>query len=289
MNLQKIKEWIAKAPVDEIVQKLHGVLEGKRSTDYTVGGFSAVKYEARNPSGDWRNFLVREEIQVYNFDTFACTTFANNNSAEIQIKFLTGAEFNFSDRAMAVLAENTPTGNYLYKPADVGRKFGRILEKDWPNLDGNPRTWQEWMKPIPQEVLNKRVRFKEEYEWIQPSRASIEYHLKQAPVLIVIQAGSYLHNVVCVYSDNRGFHYYDSYPPYLKITTQLPSSALKLIVRPMTNSKLVKNGSEWGFYMPCTNEQAMIDKALNLGIPLPTLNDGQNVDWPSLKPDIVIP
>lgn len=56
----------------------------------------------------------------------------------------------------------------------------------------------------------------------------------------------------------------------------------------MTNVKLVKNGSEYAFYIPATQESTLIDKALNFGYPLPTKNDGQSVDWDNLKPDIVI-
>ena len=57
----------------------------------------------------------------------------------------------------------------------------------------------------------------------------------------------------------------------------------------MSNAKLVKKGSEYGFYLPKTNEQTLIDTALNLGYPLPTLNDGTVVDWANVKPDIEIP
>ncbi len=56
----------------------------------------------------------------------------------------------------------------------------------------------------------------------------------------------------------------------------------------MSNVKLVKNGSEYGFFLPATNEQAMIDKANNFGYALPTINNGGNVDWQNVKPDIII-
>lgn len=56
----------------------------------------------------------------------------------------------------------------------------------------------------------------------------------------------------------------------------------------MSNVKLLKNGSEWAFYVPATNEEALIDKALNFGYPLPTLEDGKKVDWNNIKPDINI-
>lgn len=289
MNLDTIAKWIKEAVTDVFPTKEMGVLLGQRPTDYVAGKVGAIQYKVRNPSGDWRNFVVRGEKQWYpNFDTFACTAYANNNSAEIQLKYLTGVELNFSDRALSVLAENTQQGNYLYKPADIGRKLGRILEQDWPDDAGDPKSWQEYNKPVSEDVLKKRVRFKEEYEWIDPSRASIEYHLKQAPILIVIGYGQALHNVVCVHSDAQGLWYFDSYDPWLKVTTQLPKSALKLIVTPVTNTLLVRKGTEWGFFLPATSEPALIDKAINLGYLLPTTDNGTKVDWPNIKPDIIV-
>ena len=56
----------------------------------------------------------------------------------------------------------------------------------------------------------------------------------------------------------------------------------------MTNVKTVKNGSEYGFYVPATNEQAIIDKALNFGIQIPTKEGGTRVDWDLFKADIVL-
>lgn len=56
----------------------------------------------------------------------------------------------------------------------------------------------------------------------------------------------------------------------------------------MTNVKLIKHGNEFAFYVPITNEQAAIDKALNFNYPLPTLENGSKVDWANVRPDITI-
>jgi hypothetical protein len=275
-------------PVDSFPDRNMGVILGQRETDFVAGKVSGVPYVVRNQTGDWREYQVRGEQQWFpGFDTFNCTGYANNNSAEIQLKFLTGQEFNFSDRAMSVLAECTPQGNWLYKPADVGRKIGRILELDYPNDDGSAN-WMEYNKPLPANLLSKVIRFDEAYEWVGTDKTSLQYHLKHAPLLIVIEYGSTLHNVVLVHIDEQGYWYFDSYSPFLKVMTQRPTSALKLIVNTVTNSKLVKKGSEWGFYLPTTSEQAMIDKALNLGYILPTTDNGTKVDWSKVKPDITI-
>lgn len=56
----------------------------------------------------------------------------------------------------------------------------------------------------------------------------------------------------------------------------------------MSNVKLVNNKGEWGFLVPATTEDALIDKALNFGYPLATKEDGKKVDWGNIKADIVI-
>lgn len=58
--------------------------------------------------------------------------------------------------------------------------------------------------------------------------------------------------------------------------------------KPMSNVLLVKKGDEYGFYVPATLEAALIDKALNFGYPLPTLDNGNKVDWQNLKPEITV-
>lgn len=56
----------------------------------------------------------------------------------------------------------------------------------------------------------------------------------------------------------------------------------------MSNALLVKKGGTYGYFLPATSEQALIDKALNFGYPLPTKNDGKEVDWPNVKPEITL-
>jgi hypothetical protein len=225
-----------KIPTDSFPGRNMGVILGRRETDFVAGKVAGVPYVVRNESGDWRDYQVRGEKQWYpGFDTFNCTGFANNNTAEIQLKFLTGQEFNFSDRAMSVLAECQKNGNYLYKPADVGRKIGRILEEDYPNDDG-AASWAEFNKALPNGLLDKALRFEEAYEWVGTDKASLQYHLKQAPLLIVIEYGSTLHNVVLVHADDKGYWYFDSYDPWLKITTKAPTSALKVVINEPSTS-----------------------------------------------------
>jgi murein DD-endopeptidase MepM/ murein hydrolase activator NlpD len=79
-----------------------------------------------------------------------------------------------------------------------------------------------------------------------------------------------------------------SNPPYRDWVNAQPYMEI------MSNAKLVEvtkaDGSkEFGFYLPATNEPALIDKGLNLGYAVPTTKDNsgaQHVDWANVHPDI---
>jgi hypothetical protein len=94
--------------------------------------------------------------------------------------------------------------------------------------------------------------------------------------------GDHLHLTIQIYKNgvlqnaNNGYGGAVDPTPYLKGDPQ------------MSNVLLVQKGSEFGFYVPATNEQAIIDKAINFGVPMPTKDNGTKVDWANVKPDIVI-
>jgi len=249
------------------ITKNTGVLLGQKFTDWVSGKVSGVKYEVVNSSGDWRPYVPTGEKQYYDtFDTLNCTSYSNNNAAEIQLKYYTGYEFNFSDRALGELAGNTTQGNYLYKPADASRQYGRILEQDWPD-DAGGDNWNSYYQGVPLNVLDKALFFQESYEWVGTDRTTLRYHLKQAPIQIVIGTSTLLHAVVLLKADSFGLYYFDSYSPWIKKTTQVPVSALKLITKPMSNVTFVhKSGTqEYGFFFPKLSPDALRDMAMNIG------------------------
>jgi hypothetical protein len=256
-------------PVDQFPENNSGVIEGRRDTDFVAGkagdSASPIRYEIVLPNYDWRPFVPVGEVQYYpTFDSMGCTGYSDNNTAEVQLKQSTGLEFNFSDEAINFLAGCTQQGNYLYKPADVARKQGRILQKDWTIL--NPTSWQDLQKAIPAEILAKAIFFIEAYQWVSTDKASMKIHLKQAPVQIIINKGT--HAVCCVYVDDSGWWYYDSYAPFLKKTTEQPTSGLQIVVKPMTQFVHKTGTQEYGFYVPAIDPSALLSRGENLGMPI---------------------
>lgn len=53
----------------------------------------------------------------------------------------------------------------------------------------------------------------------------------------------------------------------------------------MTNVKLVKKGTEIGFYLPAMNQESLRAMAMNFGIEIPLKEDQVSVDWDKLKVD----
>jgi hypothetical protein len=255
-------------PINQFPNRNTGVIEGVRFTDWVAGKVSGIKYEVVNKTGDWRKFLPIGEYQGqphFDYETFSCTAYSNSSSSEIQLKFRTGYEFNWSDRAMNVLAGGTRSGNYLYKPADAARNIGRVLESEYPDDLGSPANWAEFNKPLPPNL--HFYRWHEEYEWVGTDRVSLIYHLRQAPLIITIPNPNPIHAAVLVAIEDNNYFYWDSYAPFLKLMTSPPTAALKLVVRPMSDSIFYhkKDSQQYGFVLPALSPDALKNLALLLG------------------------
>jgi len=216
-----------------------GLIEGQRNTDW-LGG--TIPFEERNPSGDWTPYLPPGEWQYINgVDVMACVTFSALNSMEIQYKFLTGQERNFSDRFTAMMSGTTPMGNYLWKVGDSIRKDGLVDESLWSAP--NPLTWNAYYTPPTIEVINKGKEFLTEwivnYEFVDFDKATLIHHLKQAPIQVTLPG----HAILNFLTTDQVIKYFDSYEPWIK-ETQSVVSALKLVLtrntRTMTAEEVKK-------------------------------------------------
>jgi hypothetical protein len=262
--------------MNDFPNKNLGLLEGQRPSDYTAG---TLPYEVVLESGDWRPFCPPGESQADSLaDTMACVSFSNSHVAEISLK-QQGYDFDLSERALAKMSNTTPQGNYLYIVEDTARGKGRLLQIDWPVPDNFD--WNSFYADIPQDILKRAILFTESYEWIPTDLASLQYHLKQAPIQITIPAPHPNHAVVLVHIEGNIATYFDTYKDangsYFKtMDCSLISSALKIIIKnkSMTNAYIVKNGSEYAGALPLTAEAALTSFLLNVGVEPPKKPDG---------------
>lgn len=198
----------------------HGVLLGKKPSDYVAGEFTFIGFEDRNPSGDWRPYLPTKEIQYGKEDSMSCVSFSAINAIEIQQKFLTGKEENYADRWIAVKSNTTPQGNYLYTVAETIREYGLVKESSFP-APPNYTFSAYHAKPSPElnaQLEKEGKEWKQEwdfrYEWVQATKSEMLKHIKQAPLQIVIPG----HAIVNFLCEQDVVNYFDTYNPHEKKT-----------------------------------------------------------------------
>ena len=229
--------------------KNRGVILGQRNTDWQAGAISGIEYKELNPSGDWTQWLPKEEWQWKDngFDTLACVTFSALNIIESLYYFHTGRQVNFSDRYTAFMSGTTPNGNWQWKVGDSIRKDGLALEQDWPMID-NP-SWDTYYTAPPIEVINKAKDFLKDwqgnYEFIDFTKESLIKHLKQAPIQVVFPN----HAVMLFATTEQVYRYFDSYLPFIKERSEGFITAMKLVLTKKTMKlKLVREKNRNAVY-----------------------------------------
>lgn len=226
--------------MDEI--KNRGVILGSRDTDWIAGETSKIVYKEENPSGDWTAYLPDGEWQ-YNpigFDALACVTFSSLNVLETLYFFKTGTKRNFSDRFTAYMSGTTHEGNFTWKVGDSIRNDGLVDEADWRFPD-NP-TWDTYYAAPTIDVINKAKDFLKDwqvnYEIIDFTRESLIYHLKQAPIQVILPG----HAVMLFATTEQVYRYFDSYgnPSFVKERSEPFIYAQKYVLTKKTIMKTVQ-------------------------------------------------
>ncbi len=216
----------------------HGIAPGpqQRPSDFVAGVFTPITYEVRNPSGDWRPFLVERENQFGLQDSMSCVSFSAVSAIEMQEKFLTGVERNYSDRWIAKMSNTTPQGNWLYKVAEAIEEVGLVRELSYPAPPNY--TFDQYHAPIMTEVLTKLIaegaRWNQQWqfkaEFIPATKEAMLKHIKHAPLQIVIPG----HAVVEFLCEADIVRYFDTYPPHEKTT---PYSNIQAVMKPLLTRK----------------------------------------------------
>ena len=297
-------------------------------SEYLAGAISGIVHEDRNTTGDWTSFLPTDESQRFKyFDDYGCVTHSGENSLEIQLEFLQKSElmrkedyewlnyngytdengFNFDDRSIVVLSGTIPNqGNYVHKVWDAFRKIG-LIPPDLIPFNSEWRLQDYYSKDdFPPIAYNKGQEFLKRF-WIQYERVlanDFEKALKHAPLIVGVPTcpgwdysdivpacnRSANHATILVKMDERYYHIYDSYEPYIK---RLPRAyniqfAYKGLITPITNVSgedkadqyIFNNDLEFGDY---SNEVTELSKRLILENTLVSPNPPN----PHYSPEIV--
>lgn len=162
-----------------------------RPRDWIAGSISGITFEVRRADGQWDDYLVEKEVQygLY-FDSYNCTAFATLNAIEMQEKFITGSESNYSDMFVGGTDGLMDIGNYMVAPPDAIRKYGLVLESEypWPKTDKN-FTRQNYQSMPPQPILDKGKLWLKKwdlrYEFIPSIALEMKTHLQHAPLNVI--------------------------------------------------------------------------------------------------------
>lgn len=214
------------------------------------------------------------------FDSqYSVGTATDSNSCVSQsivhiIEMLQGNKYRWSPRAVAYFSATTIQGNSETNVLDSVNKVGLIPYDLWPDLD--KFTWAEYYTPVPKEIWKQAI----------PITISIiPPDINKSPLWTILDFGATNHAVAQLTIGKPHDLYFDSEPGGEVKTIYQPiisQHSIKINKFNMTNAQFVhKAGTqEYGFYLPALSEDALKDKALNLGIDI--LN-GPGVDFTKAK------
>ena len=160
------------------------IIEKPKVTDWIAGGFTPLESKVLAPNQDWERFLPVAEYQnLGGYDRSACGAYLVTNLIEILHLAQTKIEINLSDRSLAKLGGVVMgVGGSLAQIFDEGRNNGFNYEHDWPDT----LVKSDYYNDIPQEVLDKRVKFEIYREWIKTYDRELVYNSPQYAPLGVL-------------------------------------------------------------------------------------------------------
>ena len=183
--------------------------------------------------GQWDVVVENERQFTDNFDTFSCVSFGLNNQEEHYMLVRYGLTTNHSDRALAKMSDTQPNGNTPQKVYEARRKKGFLFESEWP-WGQDVKTWVEYMKEIPQNLLTLAIGNAAEWsfwhDYVPTNDASLKEALRYSPVGVSValmpdEDGRYYRPaewqdthlaVLKGYYENNDWRLYDTYPPFEK-------------------------------------------------------------------------
>jgi hypothetical protein len=197
---------------------------------YVLGGFSLIPKTILSPNGQWD--IPAFESQKNNFtDTWNCTAEGLTNQIEMYLLRLNNELFNFSDRALGIMAGTYPPGNSPQKVYETVRRNGLVDEKILPFSDDIDSPDKYYIPhPLPNSIKSQGKEWIGKYdflhEWV--SEKDIKETLKYSPLCVAVYAweldnGVYVRkgqdtHWTTIYGtyDNGDWKCFDSYEPFIK-------------------------------------------------------------------------
>lgn len=110
--------------------------------------FGASVFKEINPSGNWEEYMLRQEQQRKRIETYACTAFGTTSQIEALLNFRYGLKTEWSPRALGIIAGISPPGANPHTILDHARKEG-LLEDVYLQFDESIETVEEYYSPKP--------------------------------------------------------------------------------------------------------------------------------------------
>lgn len=230
----------------------HGVLEGRQPGGRVAG---ELPYVVRIPNGDWSNVMTTFDTQASSGgDRMNCVTESHQHSIERQMMFDiahglmpqphqdflrrngyfdANGNIKFSKKFNAIRNGTTIVGNWLYIVGDDAElDSGLIPEGMFPSETNEIFDAFYDKRQVTQKMINLGREFLQwfalPWEWIGSDIPTLMFHLKQAPIQVVIPG----HAILEILNKNTLMNYLDSYPPYIKEVLQNKiTDALKVVVQ----------------------------------------------------------
>lgn len=207
-------------------------------TAYVLGGARSLPKIVLKKDGQWGDFLPQYEPQFNEiYDSTGCTVWGTQNALEILMKYITGEEYNFSERYNYILAGIRPPGADPHFVSEIFRRYYVIADYLLPFM----ATYEEFLRPDPMttDLLAKGQEFPYEigHEWVFNSPqtkeariAKMKECLTYSPLGISVTAWIYddesetfidngmanTHWCVCFGWNDKGWLIFDSYNQSVK-------------------------------------------------------------------------
>lgn len=212
----------------------YGLIEEKQidPRDYCFGGITGIDGKVLQKDGQWGEFLPKIELQANRyFDPMACVSFGIANAIETLIDRKFKIKRDDSDRLLAKISGTSPRGNSVSRVCEKARKAGMVPEKYWEYDRDLIKTWEEFYREIPEDIVELGENFLEEYdlkwEWVWSNNAEdIKEALMYSPLTVSVFAwgtpdanGIYRRNtrrrnhivLLYGYKDKQYWKIYDTY------------------------------------------------------------------------------